>query len=86
MSQPATYPIFLEWGKRLGELADLLGYSQHTLLAIMDGRQPASNKFKAHAVAVLDKPEAELFGDMDVALARQRQQQELSMKSEEDQP
>lgn len=56
-----VHPIFEEWGKRLGELSDLLGYSQHTLLAMMDGRQKVSERFRAHAVAVLGKQEKELF-------------------------
>ena len=61
MQQQLRHPIFQQYGKRLGELADLLGYSQHTLLALMEGRQPLSAKFRAHAAAVLQKPEIELF-------------------------
>ena len=62
MQQATQHPIFIEYGERLGELARLLGYSEHSLLALKDGRRQPSSKFRAHAAAVLGKAETELFG------------------------
>lgn len=43
-------------------LAGLTGYSETYLLAVKEGREPLTDRFRRTASIILKRPDAELFG------------------------
>ena len=55
--KPPLFDIFT-----IDELSHRLGLTKRYLIEIEDGRKPANERFMFRACAILNRPEAELFG------------------------